>query len=96
MPPPAGMVYLFTACLGCTILGILIAFAPAGVYLTTSLPGPLGEWQFAAPTDQRIGGLLMWVPGCLVYASGILGLLARWYGAPQREALPVRVQERIS
>ncbi len=29
--------------------------------------------------DQQIGGLLMWVPACLVYLCGILGLLARWY-----------------
>jgi putative membrane protein len=35
--------------------------------------------------DQQVGGLLMWVPTCLVYLCGILGLLARWYGNAEEE-----------
>ncbi len=96
LPPLLGIVYLFTACLGCTILGILITFAPPGLYFASTLPGAFHDWQFAAPEDQRAGGLLMWVPGCLIYLCGILGLLARWYGAPEPETLPGNVSERIS
>jgi cytochrome c oxidase assembly factor CtaG len=83
LPPLLGIVYLFTACLGCTILGIIITFAPPGLYLAPALPGLINDWQFASPADQRVGGLLMWVPGCLIYICGILGLLARWYGMPE-------------
>ncbi|TMJ13622.1 MAG: cytochrome c oxidase assembly protein, partial [Bacillati bacterium ANGP1] len=29
--------------------------------------------------DQELGGLLMWIPGGLVYLCAILGVMARWY-----------------
>ena len=35
--------------------------------------------------DQQIGGLLMWVPMCLVYLTAIFAQLARWFAEP-REA----------
>jgi cytochrome c oxidase assembly factor CtaG len=96
LPPLLGILYLFTACLGCTILGIIITFAPPGLYLTSTLPGAFNDWQFAAPDDQRMGGLLMWVPGCLIYICGILGLMVRWYGSPERETIHAEATERIS
>ena len=34
-------------------------------------------WGLTAERDQQVGGLLMWVPACLVYGAGILGVLAR-------------------
>jgi putative membrane protein len=96
LPALLGIVYLFTACLGCTLLGIIITFAPPGLYLSATLAGSFDDWKFAAPVDQRVGGLLMWVPGCLIYICGILGLMARWYGTPEAEILPAGVPERIS
>lgn len=83
MQPLLGIIYLFTACLGCTILGIIITFAPAGIYAGAALPGAINEWQFASPADQTLGGLLMWVPGCLIYFCGVMGLLGRWYTMPE-------------
>jgi putative membrane protein len=94
LSPLLGVIYLFTACLGCTVLGIIIAFAPPGLYLTPGLPGSLAEWRFASPVDQRVGGLLMWVPGCLIYAAGILGLMARWYGAHETDVFASGATER--
>ena len=96
LPPLLGIIYLFTACLGCTILGIIITFAPSGLYFASTLPGSFNDWQFASPVDQRVGGLLMWVPGCLIYICGIMGLLARWYGVPEAGTLPDGAPERIS
>jgi putative membrane protein len=96
LPPLLGIVYLFTACLGCTILGIIITYAPPGLYFAPGLPGPVNDWPFASPVDQRVGGLLMWVPGCLIYICGILGLLARWYGMPEGETFPAGAPERTS
>jgi len=96
LPPLLGIVYLFTACLGCTVLGIIITFAPPGLYLATVLPGLLNDWQFTSPVDQRVGGLLMWVPGCLIYICGILGLMARWYGMPEVGMFPAGTPESIS
>ncbi len=94
LAPLPGVVYLFTACLGCSLLGILIAFAPLGGVCTVYLdpPDPLRVlplvrlgWGFTPQADQQIGGLLMWVPGCGLYLIGVLALLARWYRAPDHE-----------
>src|SRR5262249_11935725 len=55
--PLAGAVYLFGACVACTILGIAIALSP--VQVCPAFP--------CSPNDQQLGGLIMWVPGCIVY-----------------------------
>ena len=90
LPALAGVLYLFTACVGCTLLGIIITFAPVSVcpvYLHPIdklglLPLIRTRWGITPALDQQIGGLLMWVPACLIYFCGILGLLARWYTTP--------------
>ncbi len=95
LSPPAGMVYLFTACLGCTALGIIITFAPLSVCPVfmhpPDTPGILSlirkEWGITPELDQQIGGLLMWVPSCSIYILGILALLARWYSGSEPESL---------
>ncbi|HEY3860451.1 MAG TPA: cytochrome c oxidase assembly protein [Verrucomicrobiae bacterium] len=98
MPPLRGVAYLFSACIACSVLGIFIAFSPAGavcpVYLNPpNQPALLNlirhDWGFTPARDQQTGGLLMWVPGCGIYLAGILALLARWYGSVEKpEASP--------
>jgi cytochrome c oxidase assembly factor CtaG len=86
MPQAAG--YLFTSCLACTSMGILIAFAPASLYPQYLSPAdphgilPLirNSWGISAALDQQIGALMMWVPCCLVYITAIMAMFARWYG----------------
>jgi len=88
--PLQGVVYLATACVACTVLGIIFTFSPitvcrAFVHPVDRLgiePMLFGTWGMNPIRDQQIGGLLMWVPMCLVYLSAIFGQLARWYGAP--------------
>jgi putative membrane protein len=91
--PLAGVVYLASACFGCTILGILITFAPAGAACPAYLqPGGAGglapfirqRWGLTPLEDQQLGGLIMWVPACGIYLSGIVLLLSRYYRAPRR------------
>jgi putative membrane protein len=94
--PLPGILYLFTACIACTILGILVTFSPVevcSVYLAPTdrlgiVPTLRDGWGMTPAKDQQIGGLLMWVPACFVYLTGILGMLARFYredddGVPQ-------------
>lgn len=83
--PLTGVLYLFTACVGCSLLGMLITFAPVGVYQTYGGPDYFGiahqlntHWGFDRATDQQTAGLLMWVPGCFIYLSGALYLLMGW------------------
>ena len=42
--------------------------------------------------DQQIGGLLMWVPMCLVYLAAIFAQLVRWFSPPAaiRSPAPAR------
>jgi cytochrome c oxidase assembly factor CtaG len=90
LPPLLGVVYLSSACVGCTILGILITFAPVGavcpVFLHAAdrlgiLPLIREQWGISPARDQQAGGLMMWVPACGIYISGVIALLARWYRA---------------
>jgi cytochrome c oxidase assembly factor CtaG len=88
--PLQGVVYLATACAACTALGIIFTFSPITVCKAYLHPvdalgiEPMleGTWGMNPMRDQQVGGLLMWVPMCLVYLGAIFGQLARWYGAP--------------
>jgi putative membrane protein len=89
--PPGAVIYLFSACVACSILGILITFSPVSVCPIYAQPPPdkLGiaklvqvSWGFTPEKDQQVGGLLMWVPMCLVYLSAIVAQLARWFAQP--------------
>jgi cytochrome c oxidase assembly factor CtaG len=87
LAPFAGMLYLFTACVACTLLGIYITFSPVEVCSVFAHPkDTLGvmpllreDWGLSPKVDQEIGGLMMWVPACIVYALAILMMLARYY-----------------
>jgi cytochrome c oxidase assembly factor CtaG len=87
LPPLGGVAYLFTACVACTLLGVLITFSPVEVCSVFAHPVdrlgvmPLVRdgWGLTAEKDQQVGGLLMWVPACLVYGVGILGVLGRLF-----------------
>ena len=91
LSPPAAVLYLFSACVACSVLGILITFSPVSVCPIYAQPpadrlGILNSiqanWGLTPEKDQQIGGLLMWVPMCLVYLSAIIAQLARWFAHP--------------
>ena len=86
LSPLAGIAYLFTACAACSVLGIILTFAPVSIcpayQQSIDRLGILNlirvQWGLTSERDQQIGGLLMWVPMCLIYATAILAQLARW------------------
>jgi putative membrane protein len=89
LPDMTAVVYLFTACAACTILGVAITFSPVEVCSAYGhASDPLGAlplvraWGLTPAVDRQLGGLLMWVPGCTAYAGAILAIVARFYGAP--------------
>jgi cytochrome c oxidase assembly factor CtaG len=87
LSPLAGIAYLFTACIACSVLGIILTFAPVSICPAYQQPvdrlGILnavrGQWGLTTERDQQIGGLLMWVPMCLIYVTAILAQLVRWH-----------------
>jgi cytochrome c oxidase assembly factor CtaG len=66
----AAIVYLFTTTIHTGVLGALITLASRPWYLSSSLE------------DQQLGGLIMWVPGSIVYVGAALFLFARWIESP--------------
>jgi putative membrane protein len=90
LAPLAAVLYLFSSCVACTVLGIILTFSPitvCSIYMHSPdrlglLATIRGSWGLTPEKDQQLGGLLMWVPMCLVYVSAIFGQLARWYGEP--------------
>ena len=87
IPTFPGVLYLFAACVACTILGIMVTLSPVEVCSAYMHPvDSLGVmplvregWGLSHQADQEIGGLMMWVPACLVYAAAILATLGRYY-----------------
>ena len=87
--PMLGVVYLFSACVGCSLLGLIITFAPADVYqhyARAGWCGPAGApplagnpWHLTPAEDQQAAGLIMWVPGCFIYLGGCMFLLSRYF-----------------
>jgi putative membrane protein len=93
LAPLTTIFYLFAAAASSSALGIILTFAQPGLYPAYLQPeDALGilpllrqTWGLTPAVDQQLGGLLMWVPGSLVYLSGILGALGRWYSEPEPE-----------
>jgi putative membrane protein len=95
LSPPGAVLYLFSACVACSVLGIIITFSPVTVCSIYTLQplDPLGmlhtirtNWGFTPERDQQIGGLLMWVPMCLIYLFAIFAQIARWFAEPASPA----------
>jgi cytochrome c oxidase assembly factor CtaG len=90
LSPLVAIVYLFTACVACSALGIILTLSPVRVCSIFMHPvDRLGMmdtirqgWGLTPERDQQLGGLLMWVPMCSLYASAILAQLARWHTSP--------------
>jgi cytochrome c oxidase assembly factor CtaG len=86
LPLPA-VLYLSTACVFCTILGLMITFAPLGIYShylhISDSYGYLdlirNQWKISAGIDQQVAGLIMWVPCCFIYLTASMILLIKWF-----------------
>jgi cytochrome c oxidase assembly factor CtaG len=78
-----GMLYVLTGGIQSGVLGALIALDDAPwypLYATTT-----AAWGTTPLDDQRLAGLLMWVPGGSLYLVGAIALLVGWAA---REARP--------
>lgn len=91
LSPPGAVLYLFSACVTCSALGIILTFSPVTVCPIYAMKGadPFGiagtiqsDWAMTPGRDQQIGGLLMWVPMCLIYLAAIFAQIVRWFGEP--------------
>jgi cytochrome c oxidase assembly factor CtaG len=70
------VLYLFTTALHTSLLGVLLTLSKKPWYepylLTTA------AWNLTPLEDQQLGGLIMWIPGGVVYLIAALALFALW------------------
>lgn len=75
-PPGLGIMLVFGMALQGVFLSLLLTFAHAPWYeqyaATTSL------WGLDPLADQQLAGVIMWIPGGLVYLAAALTLLVSW------------------
>jgi putative membrane protein len=72
----SGIFLLFTTGLQEGLLGALLTFSQRALYpLYEAAPG---IWDITAVEDQQLAGILMWIPGGLVYLTGGLLLCLSW------------------
>ena len=87
LPPLKSVLYLSTACVFCSLLGLMITFSAPGTYAPyvqiMDNYGFLGmirnEWKISAAADQQIAGLIMWVPCCFIYLTASMIILIKWF-----------------
>jgi cytochrome c oxidase assembly factor CtaG len=92
LEPVQAIPYLATACIACTVCGIALAFSPAGRYGEVAqlgsgmqaLTGVRDALGITPAVDRQIAGLIVWIPGCLVYIVAMLTTLGRSYATPRR------------
>ena len=76
LQPLPGILYLFLVCIPMQIVGALITFADTVLY-PWYLEAPR-TWSLSPLDDQRLGGLLMWIPGNLWVFGAIAVLFFKW------------------
>jgi putative membrane protein len=74
----AALLCLFATALHTGALGALMTFSPRNWYALEGVP-PFG---LSLIEDQQLAGLIMWIPGGLVYAAAALLALARMLARP--------------
>ncbi|MBI4610436.1 MAG: cytochrome c oxidase assembly protein [Candidatus Rokubacteria bacterium] len=84
LPYPARMLYLFLAGVPMVLVAALITLSDEVLYPSYG-DAPLA-WGLTPLADQRAGGVIMWVPGTLVFLVAITIVFFCWVGAePERE-----------
>ena len=93
LPAWGAALYLFLAMAAGSVLGIILAFAPPGLYpLYLAPPDSHGllalvrdGWGLTPEDDQQLGGFLMWIPGGIAYSLAMFAVLARWFAEPDQD-----------
>jgi putative membrane protein len=76
LSPGLGMLYLFLVQIPMQLLGAIITFADHPIY-TWYVAAPR-TWGLSPLDDQKLGGLLMWIPGNLWIWGAMSALFFRW------------------
>jgi cytochrome c oxidase assembly factor CtaG len=80
---PAQVAYVIAAIPPNMLTGIVIAFAGHVIY--SYYLGVPRIWGIDALGDQTLGGVIMWVPGSMMYIITVLIITARWLQAEEEK-----------
>jgi putative membrane protein len=89
-PAPAGprlgtrLAMFWLAAMGNILLGAFLSFKTVPLYSAYGVMGRM--FGLDAVSDERIGGLIMWIPGCMMFAAAILLILHRFGVEEERSA----------
>jgi putative membrane protein len=81
----AGIFYVFVAGVQSSLLGALLTFAGTPWY--QAYVGTTRAFGLAPLEDQQLGGLIMWIPGGLVYLAIALVLMGVWMRAAEADEI---------
>ncbi len=88
--PLTAVIYLFTACVSCSMLGLWVAFSAGAAQgieaapLLTTLRNPL---PMTLVQDQELAGMIMWVPGCVMYVATSVYIAVCWFEESPQEMI---------
>jgi putative membrane protein len=89
-PAPAGprlgtrLTMFWCAAMGNILLGAFLTFKTLPLYHAYDVMGRM--FGLDAVTDEQIGGLTMWIPGCMMFAASVILILHRWGVDEERAA----------
>lgn len=86
---PGQMLYLFLLGIPMSIVGAMITLADAPLYPFYAAAPRV--WGLTPLQDQQIGGLIMWVPGGLVFWAAMTVVWFRWARREERGEVERRV-----
>jgi len=81
---PQRIVYLLLAVTPTALLAAIITLTKSVLY-DFYIDQP-GHFAWTTIEDQRIGGLLMWIPGNFVYLATLTVLFFRWFAEEERKS----------
>lgn len=85
LAPPTQLLYLFVAGTPMTIVAAFITLSDDVLYRFYG-EAPL-QWGLSPLADQRLGGVLMWVPGTLIFLVALTIVYFQWAWKTEREDL---------
>jgi hypothetical protein len=82
--PGVAMLALFALSMATGALGALLTFSAAPWY--ASHMATASAWGFTPLEDQQVAGLVMWIPGSLVYLTAVTLVFVRWMRTAERRS----------
>ena len=89
---PQRIIYLIMVVTPTAVLAAIITLSNSVIY-TPYLDTP-HHFTLTPAEDQRVGGLLMWIPGNIVYLATLTTLFLRWFANEDRKSRRYQLSRR--